>query len=373
VVNDNNSHQLPDAEAADNRRRWFLTTIIGICVVVAASGIIYLASPKQETVPDVRGRKLAQATQQLQSSHLHVGNTTAREDTAREPDVVISQYPPSGERVRSGTAVDLIIAKPSSLIEVPTVTGQPLEAARQTLSQHKLAVGNVERQPRADVAPDIVLEEHPGPGQTVASGTKIDLVVSDLVPSAAPSSGNAANERSAARQAQTKQNTNATNTAASTTKAKNPPVSSAALGKATGKTDTAVKAAATPTTTAPPRVTIRSASCTTIKPGEYKIDLAGDAYAASPDPYLFFVWVAVGNNGTRWRPVCKSWSVLQPNEDPLWDVTCVHRRGDPSQTNWQTSRIITSKNGQPPNNGGTSIFKMGTHSGSNLKFVLTCK
>ena len=101
--------------------------------------------------------------------------------------------------------------------------------------------------------------------------------------------------------------------------------------------------------------------------------MAGDAYAPPGDTYLFYVWVAMGDNGTRWRPTCSSWSIPQAGEGSLADVTCEHRPNDAPQTSWQTSRIINIKTEQAPTSGGTSIVKAGLKMPSNLKFNFTCQ
>ena len=179
--------------------------------------------------------------------------------------------------------------------------------------------------------------------------------------------------------------------APATTKANNAANAKWAAQRAEVKRETALKTPATnrgnnATNTAPNRtaetasaqqsmakVTIRSASCTTIAPGEYRVNIAGDAFAPAGETYLFYTWAAAGANGTRWRPVCRSWSTPQASDGNLWDVTCIHRPNDPSLTTWETSRTITSKDKQPPTNGGTAIFKPGVQAASTLKFNLTCQ
>jgi hypothetical protein len=54
-------------------------------------------------------------------------------------------------------------------------------------------------------------------------------------------------------------------------------------------------------------------------------------------------------------------------------VSCIHRSSDPPQMSWQTSRIIVSKNNQPPTTAGTTTFKPGLQSPSSLKFNVTCQ
>jgi hypothetical protein len=378
------------------KKKWWLIPAIAVGVVLAAI-LGYLFVPRQVTVPNLRGKTLDDAKASLESLHLKVGQTTSREDANKEPNIVLSQYPPSDEQVKRGKEVDLVISEAVTQVEIPPLTGLSLEAAKNSLAEHHLVLGDVERQSRVGVARDTVLQEFPQPGEMVKSASKVDLLVSDVPPepTGTPTPSNAttakhadeawesqrAAQRAAKKAAALKAAADkaaadklaadkaaADNAAADKTAADKAAADKAATDKVAA--DTADKSAAE---RARPHVTIRVANCTTVKAGQYKIDLAGDAYAPAGDTDLFYVWVAEGNNGTRWRPVCRSWSIPQSGEDPLWDVTCIHRPGDPSQTTWETSRMITSKDKQPPTNGGTAIFKMGANTSSTLKFSFSCQ
>jgi beta-lactam-binding protein with PASTA domain len=324
---------------------------------------------RQVTVPDLRGDTIALATSKLQASRLKVGQTTIRQDSTVDPNLVLSQYPPSDERVKSGTPVDLVVSGATAQVEVPTITGQMLDNALHTLAEHQLVVGDVQRQARAGVVRDTVLQQFPQAGERVKVNGKVDLLVADQPPAqtAAPSSPTAektadedwakarAVERAAAKQAALKA------AAAKAAEEKN----------SAGKTTAAQSA--TTTESATPKVVIRSATCKILAPGKYRLDIMGDATVTPLDTYLFYTWAAEGNAGTRWRPECKGWSTPTSADDSLWEVSCIHRSSDPPQMSWQTSRIITSQNNQPPTNGGTTLFKPGMKSVSSLKFTVTCQ
>jgi len=352
--------------------RWPLVLGIVACAIIAAiAGYMFLG--RQTTVPDLRGDTVQVATSKLASSHLKVGQTTVRQDATVDPNIVLSQFPPSDERVNAGTAIDLVISAPTAQVEVPPVTGQPLDTALHTLSEHQLNVGDVQRQARAGVDRDTVLQQFPKAGEQIKVNGKIDLLVSDVPPAAAAvpqppaNAGKTADadwaaqratQRAAAKQAALKAATEKADAAKAS--AENPVADKTAPDKTQGD-----KAAA--------KVSIRSASCTTLAPGKYRLDIAGDAAVAPLDTYLFYTWASVGTNGTRWRPECKGWSTPTATDDSLWEVSCIHRSSDPPQLFWQTSRIITSKINQPPTTAGTTIFKPGMQSPSSLKFGVTCQ
>jgi len=359
----------PSASASPDRKKPFPFLVAAvICVVALALGAYFFAN-RQVTVPDLRGDTIALATSKLQASRLKVGQTTIRQDSTVDPNLVLSQYPPSDERVKSGTAVDLVVSGATAQVEVPAITGQTLDNALHTLAEHQLVVGDVQRQARAGVVRDTILQQFPQAGEMVKLNGKIDLLLADQPPAqaAAPSSPTA--EKSADEDwAKARAVERAT--------AKQAALKAAAAKAAADKGATDKPVPPQPATTAEntgPKVVIRSASCKILAPGNYRLDIIGDATVTPLDTYLFYTWASEGSAGTRWRPECKGWSTPTSADDSLWEVSCIHRSSDPPQMSWQTSRIITSQNNQPPTNGGTTLFKPGMKSVSSLKFNVTCQ
>ena len=353
------------------KSRWPLILGLTICAIVAAIGG-YMFVARQATVPDLRGDTVQVATSKLTSSHLKVGQTTVRQDATVDPNIVLSQFPPSDERVKAGTAVDLVVSAPTMQVEVPAITGQSLDGALHTLAEHQLSVGDVQRQARAGADRDTVLQQFPKAGEQVKVNGKIDLLVSDVPPpvTATPPAaavGKTADADWAAQRAA--QRAAAKQAALKVAAEKAIPEKTAAAKPVEGK----VAADKTQADKASAKIAIRSASCTTLAPGKYKLEISGDASVEPLDTYLFYTWASVGTNGTRWRPECKGWSTPTATDDSLWEVSCIHRSSDPPQALWQTSRIITSKINQPPTTAGTTIFKPGMQSPSSLKFNVTCQ
>ena len=345
-------------------RKKYGPLLVGLAVVLVAAAIGgYFLVNRRVAVPDLRGDALAVATTKLAAAHLNVGNTTTRQDSSVDPNVVISQFPPSGEQVKRGAAVDLVISAAAAQVEVPALTGQALESALHTLADHQLSVGDLERQARAGVTRDTVLQQFPNAGELMKVGGKIDLLVSDTPPAETSSSAATATAAKTADDKWAAQR--ATQRAAQ---------KQAALKLAAEKA-AAEKAAAekTPVEKAAPKVNIRSASCKKLSDGRYQLDMAGDITVDADSTYLFYTWASIGNAGTRWRPACSGWSIPTAADDSLWEVSCMRRTSDAPQSFWQTSRIITSANRQPPTTAGTTIFKPGMQSPSSLKFDVTCK
>jgi beta-lactam-binding protein with PASTA domain len=166
-----------------------LITIVGAAIAIAA--LAYWFWPKQPLVPDLVGSTLSDATSKLEAAKLVIGSKNYQEDAEKPPDTVLSQSPSPDTHVKRGTAVDIVLAKRQALVEVPLLTGKSLDAAQTALQDRQLAVGNISREPKSDVAQDTVLDEFPKPGKNVDPGTAIDLVVAQAPakPAATPTPG----------------------------------------------------------------------------------------------------------------------------------------------------------------------------------------
>lgn len=355
-----------------------LMYVLGAAILAGAIAVgAYFFAGRQVTVPDLRGDSIALATSKLQASHLKIGQTTVRQDSTVDPNLVLSQYPPSDERVKSGTSIDLVVSGATAQVEVPAVTGQMLDLALHTLAEHQLVAGDVQRQARPGVPRDTILQQFPQAGEMVKVNGKIDLLVADQPPAqteaVAPPSPNAAKVADADWAKQRAAQRAAAKQAALKAAADKAAVEQAA-DKAAAEKNPVDKAADTEVAQKPaPKVTISNASCKILAPGKYRLDIAGEATVPSDDTYLFYTWASIGNAGTRWRPECKGWSVPTASDDQLWEVSCIHRSSDAPQISWQTSRIITSESKQPPTTGGTTLFKPGMQAQSSLKFNMTCQ
>ena len=164
--------------------------------VVAIIIVLTLLTPKQVSVPDLTGSTLPDATAKLEALHLAVGQKTLREDSTKDPNVVLSQAPSPNTRVKAGATVDLVVSQ-ASVVEVPALVGESLDDARRTLADRQLQLGSIERQPKAGVARDTVLREFPVAGEKVKGGSKVDLMVSDVPENPAPEPARGGSERKA--------------------------------------------------------------------------------------------------------------------------------------------------------------------------------
>jgi serine/threonine-protein kinase len=136
------------------------------------------------SVPDVTGLDVEEARSRLGDAGLKVDTT--QEESDKDPGTVLSQDPAAGERLRKGDTVTLTVAKQPTEVEVPDVTGAPVNDALDSLSQAGFTPAQ-ETRPVSDAAQDgIVVEQRPGAHTKRKRGSKVTLVVGRFEASATP-------------------------------------------------------------------------------------------------------------------------------------------------------------------------------------------
>ncbi|MFB7332281.1 Stk1 family PASTA domain-containing Ser/Thr kinase [Streptomyces adustus] len=130
---------------------------------------------ERSTVPDVLGKGCDDAVAQMQASDLTGNCTEVDVDDQNQVGKVISTTPERGTQVDKGSTVQIQIgkAKQQQQVVVPNIQGQKLKDAKQMLAQVGLNVGNIQGS-RDDDA--IVFSSDPGQGNTVQTGTTVNLI-----------------------------------------------------------------------------------------------------------------------------------------------------------------------------------------------------
>ena len=90
-------------------RAAILTFVLATAVALVAGA--YWLWPRQPTVPDLTGSTLSDAASKLEAASLVMGSKTYQQDAEKSPGTVLSQSPSPNTRVRSGTAVDLVLVQ----------------------------------------------------------------------------------------------------------------------------------------------------------------------------------------------------------------------------------------------------------------------
>jgi len=129
-------------------------------------------------VPDVRKMNQADATKELQDAGLVV-SVTRQPSQSVDKGLVISQSPAAGQQVPPGTNVGVVISDGPEVknVDVPDVVGMKRADAQQALIDAGLKVVIAESSSDS-VAKDVVINQLPGAGESVAPGTTVGIVVS---------------------------------------------------------------------------------------------------------------------------------------------------------------------------------------------------
>ena len=163
------------------------TVIIGILgsLALLGIGVIFLlqllsgsdTGPQTVLVPDVTGQDPADALATLQELDLKV-----RQDDVGSADVpaglVAATDPEAATEVDTGTFVTLFVSTGPSSVTVPRVVDATDSQAQSLLRQAGLVVGEITFEASPVIEAGTVLAQSPAPGDVVAAGSAVDLIVS---------------------------------------------------------------------------------------------------------------------------------------------------------------------------------------------------
>jgi beta-lactam-binding protein with PASTA domain len=147
-------------------------------------------SPSLVQIPKLVGETRHFAEEALKDRQL-MAEITQQQMQQKTNDTVLSTSPSSGEWVKPGTKVEVVVASsseasqnvqattPSSgTVQVPNLIGIPFSQARVQLQAMGLAVGISKRQQRQGAA-DTVLAQSPSAGQRVQPGSRVDITYAE--------------------------------------------------------------------------------------------------------------------------------------------------------------------------------------------------
>ena len=133
-----------------------------------------------QKTPSLRGFKLIDAEIKLRNEGLELGRTEKIYDDKYEADVVISQNPEAGSRIKKGSKVDLMVSqgKTPEKVAMPKLLGLSLKEASNKLQENKLLPGEVKYQPSSEYYSDQVCSQEIETGVLVDENSSIALTVS---------------------------------------------------------------------------------------------------------------------------------------------------------------------------------------------------
>ena len=164
--------------------------IIIVLTAVALLGFFYVYLPSAThhnetvTVPDLEGVSMSDIDEFLTKRNLNYEVLADSGFTeAYEPQAVLVQYPLAGAKVKENRKIFLTLnAKNPPKVKMPALVDGSVKNAQLVLESYGLELGNIKYVP--DLAQNAVLEQRYdgkaiAPGEMIAKGSKIDLLVGD--------------------------------------------------------------------------------------------------------------------------------------------------------------------------------------------------
>lgn len=139
--------------------------------------LVVSKGPEPGVVPDLKKKKLNDATMMLEKAKLKVGTVTVKYEAGAPKGTVISQSIAPNSKVSEGTSVDLVVNISDNQTVVPSLEGMSLSEAQSALNSAGLSVGSVSAT-SSDKAKNTVLSSDPGSGSVLDKGSAVTLVVS---------------------------------------------------------------------------------------------------------------------------------------------------------------------------------------------------
>lgn len=143
----------------------------------AAVTLTISRGPQSVSVPSLEGLTRVEAEAQLREASLEPGNVTTDFDDQIPKDKVIRQNPDAGQKVKGGTAVDLVLSVGPAPATIPDVAGIKEASATTLMTSAGLRIDRAEKYSES-VERGVVISQSIAPDQIVERGTKIKLVIS---------------------------------------------------------------------------------------------------------------------------------------------------------------------------------------------------
>jgi serine/threonine-protein kinase len=127
-------------------------------------------------MPDLRGRPLEAARQDLGALGLQPGTVQEREVAGRQPGTIVDQSIRPSASVAAGRAVDLTVAIPPR-VNAPNLVERSLGDAQAELERRGLRLGGVQTQPTADKRAGTVIGQEPRADAQLRQGDAVSVTI----------------------------------------------------------------------------------------------------------------------------------------------------------------------------------------------------
>ncbi|GEK02971.1 serine/threonine protein kinase [Streptomyces sp. 1-11] len=139
--------------------------------------LVISRGPRIVKVPDLRGVPLAEARSRLKSAGLEPGMVSRDFSDSVARGSVVGTDPETGTARHAGSAIALLVSK-GSPVDVPDVTGEDPDTARQDLQDAGLKVRIAAQRVTSEYDKGQVARQSPGAGGRAAEGDTVTLALS---------------------------------------------------------------------------------------------------------------------------------------------------------------------------------------------------
>lgn len=158
-----------------------LVFIMGLFILGFLSALItvnLVMQKEQVKVPSLVGKDVVDALQMLNALGLNLVVENREFHPNLPANAVISQTPSAGKLLKSGRDIKVSLSKGTQMVEMPSVSGEPLIRAQAVLQENDLKVGSLAKIYRRSIEENIVISQNPPAGNKVKRGGTVNLLVS---------------------------------------------------------------------------------------------------------------------------------------------------------------------------------------------------
>ena len=137
---------------------------------------------KTQTMPDLKGRSIAAALDQLAPLSLGLRKSGVEFDASVPISSVLRQDPSAGTVVREGKTIRVIVSQGGQTVLAPSLMGLPLRNAEMMLRQSQLVLGEVSEAYSLKSEKGLVLSQDPKAETSVERDAMVSLVLSGGMP-----------------------------------------------------------------------------------------------------------------------------------------------------------------------------------------------
>jgi beta-lactam-binding protein with PASTA domain len=148
---------------------FFLSAII-FSQILLKSGVV--------TVPDITGKTVAQAREELAKKDLSLAQRGVESSDSVEKGSISRQDPAAGSRIRVTTVVQVFTSSGSGTVEVPDLASKSLDEALTLLQATGLTKGKLTQVHTSKLPAGRILAQKPAPGSVVERNSPIGLLLS---------------------------------------------------------------------------------------------------------------------------------------------------------------------------------------------------